>query len=240
MIGNGGKFMIAPKMLPMQMQLKKGSRELIFTAEYLVCAGNVGRDQKAVQAHIDELAKLGVPGPTQIPTFMNYSAYLLNTDDEITVVSGQSSGEVECVLLCQGKEMWVTVGSDHTDREQESKSIPASKQMCAKPLAGACWPYADVQDHWDRLIMRCWVRKGEERALYQEAPLGLMLGPRELLEKMPRTHMDPQKGFVLFCGTVATKGGLIYGDSYDLEMEDPVLKRKIQTHYKVKILPQYL
>lgn len=232
--------MTTPKMLSMRMELKKGARELIFSAEYLVCAGNVGRDQKAVKAHIDELAKLGVPGPTQIPTFMNYSTYLLTTDDEITVVTGQSSGEVECVLLCQGEEMWVTVGSDHTDREQESKSIPASKQMCAKPLAGVCWPYPDVQDHWDRLIMRSWVRKGSERTLYQEAPLGLLLGPQELLEKMPRAHMEPQKGFALFGGTVATRGGLIYGDAYELELEDPVLKRKIQSRYEVKVLPQYL
>jgi hypothetical protein len=45
---------------------------------------------------------------------------------------------------------------------------------------------------------------------------------------------------VLFSGTIATQGGLVYGDSYDLEMEDPVLKRKISSQYKVKVLPQYL
>ena len=232
--------MITPKILHLQINLPKGSRELIFTAQHLVCAGNVGRDKKALQAHIDELAKLGVPGPTQVPTFMNYSTYLLTTDDEIMVVSNHSSGEVECVLLCHGNEMWVTVGSDHTDREQESKSIPASKQMCAKPLARECWPYPEVEGHWDQLVMRCWVKKGRERTLYQEGALGSLLGPKELLEKMPREHMNPKEGFTLFSGTVATRAGLIYGDSYDLELEDPVLKRKIQMHYSVKVLPQYL
>lgn len=232
--------MISPKILDLNINLSKGSRHLVFTAESLVCAGNVGRDKKAVQAHIDELAKLGVPGPTQIPTYMNYSTYLLTTDDEMTVVSDQSSGEVECVFLCQGDEIWVTVGSDHTDRDVESKSIPASKEMCAKPLAKECWPYADVQGHWDQLIMRCWVSKGKVRTLYQEAALSAILGPKELLEKMPRGHMNPKGGFVLFGGTVATKGGLIYGDLFEMELEDPVLKRKIKMSYKVKVLPQYL
>lgn len=232
--------MISPKILGLRINLRQGSRDLVFSAEHLICAGWVGRDPKHVQAHADELAKLGVPGPTRIPTYMNYSNYLLTTEDEITVVSDKTSGEVEYVLLCQGAEMWVTVGSDHTDREQESKSIPASKQMCAKPLAGECWPYGDVQDHWDRLNMRCWVTKGKERILYQESSLAAILGPMELLEKMPRAHMNPKGGFILFGGTVATKAGLICGDSYEMELEDPVLKRKIQMSYKVRVLPQYL
>lgn len=66
------------------------------------------------------------------------------TDDEVTVISDKSSGEVEYVLLCQGDEIWVTAGSDQTDRAVETKSIPASKHQ---------------------LILRCWVKKGGERKL---------------------------------------------------------------------------
>ncbi len=44
--------MISPKILDLNINLSKGSRHLVFTAESLVCAGNVGRDKKAVQAHI--------------------------------------------------------------------------------------------------------------------------------------------------------------------------------------------
>jgi hypothetical protein len=232
--------MISPKILDLSVKGSKGSHHLIFSAQHLICAGWVGRDWKAIQAHIDELAQLGVPGPKQVPTYMNYSPYLLTTDDEISVVSDKSSGEVECVFLCQGPEMWVTVGSDHTDRDVESKSIPASKQMCAKPLAKECWPYFEIEGHWDRLVMRCWAMKGQERTLYQESSLSAILGPKELLGKMPRGHMDQKAGFVLFGGTVATKGGFIYGDSFELELEDPVLKRKIHMTYKVTVLPQYL
>jgi hypothetical protein len=235
-----GKIMITPKVLNLKINLRKGFRDLVFTADHLVCSGWVGRNREALQAHIDELAKLGVPGPTRIPIFMNFSTYLVTTDDEITIISDQSSGEVEYVLLCKGEEIWVTVGSDHTDRDIESKSIPGSKQMYAKGLASECWLYSDVENHWDRLVLRCWVQKGIERTLYQEDPLSSILAPPELLEKMPKEGDMKKKGIVLFSGTIATKSGFIYGDAYEMEMEDPVLGRKIRYHYKVNILPQYM
>jgi hypothetical protein len=171
---------------------------------------------------------------------LNLSAYLLTTDDEITVIGEKTSGEIEYVLLCSGDEIWVTVGSDHSDRDIETKSIPAAKQMYAKCLAPECWPYLDVNEHWDRLILRCWVTKDTERSLYQEAPLSEILHPQEMLGKMPHGELNKKEGMVLFSGTIATKGGLVFGDSYELEMEDPVLERTIKHHYRVKILPQYI
>ncbi len=232
--------MITPKKLFMKINRRQGSQDLIFSADHLVCSGWVGKDQKALQAHIEELGKLGIPGPDRIPIYMNFSTYLLTTDDEISVVSSQSSGEIEYVLLCKGEEIWVTVGSDHTDRDVETKSIPGSKQMYAKWLAPECWPYLEVKDHWDKLVLRCWVHKDSQKTLYQEAPLASILGPEELLDKMPNRGGIKGKGFVLYSGTIATASGLIYGDSYELEMEDPVAKRTIKSQYKVTILPQYL
>ena len=232
--------MITPKILYLKINLQKGSRDLVFTADRLVCGGWVGRDQEALRAHIDELVHLGVLAPKRIPIYLNLSSYLLTTDDEITVISDQTSGEIEYVLLCLGEEIWVTVGSDHSDRDIETKSIPAAKQMYAKCLAPECWPYPDVNKHWDRLILRCWVTKGTERSLYQEAPLSEILGPQEMLGKMPQGGLNKKEGMVLFSGTMATKGGLVFGDSYELEMEDPVLGRTIKHHYRIKILPQYI
>jgi hypothetical protein len=232
--------MITPKILYLKMNLLHGSRDLVFTADNLVCGGWVGRDQKGLQAHIDELVQLGVPAPRRIPIYMNLSTYLLTTDDEVTVVSDKSSGEVEYVLLCSGEEVWVTVGSDHTDRDVETKSIPGSKQMYAKCLPPECWPYPDVKDHWEGLILRCWVTKGTARTLYQEAALSEILDPQGLMGKMPREGMDKKGSFILFSGTIPTKGGLIFGDSYELEMEDPLLKRAIRHSYRVRVLPQHI
>jgi len=232
--------MITPKILYLKMKLLKGSRDLVFTADRLVCGGWVGRDQNGLQAHIDELVQLGVPAPRRIPIYMNFSTYLLTTDDGITVISDKTSGEVEYVLLCSGNEIWVTVGSDHTDRDVERKSIPGSKQMYAKCLPPECWPYPEVKDHWDRLTLRSWVTKGSERNLYQESLLSDILGPQEMLEKMPREGIDKREGLVLFSGTIPTRERIVFGDSYELELEDPILKRSIKHSYRVKILPQYV
>ena len=232
--------MITPKILYLRTGLSKGSQDLVFTADHLVCGGWVGRDRGSLQAHIDELVRLGVPAPQRIPIYMRFSTYLLTTDDEVTVISDKTSGEVEYVLLVSGKEIWVTVGSDHTDRDVETKSIPGSKQMYAKCLPAECWPFPDVKEHWDRLTLRCWVTKDSRRTLYQEAPLSDILDPREMLGKMPREGIDGKEGLVLFSGTIPTKGGVIFGDSYELELEDPVLHRTIQHRYHVRILPQYV
>jgi hypothetical protein len=212
------------------------SLPLAFTASRLVCCGWVGRDRDALQAHIDELAHLGVPPPTRVPIFMNLSPYLLTTGSEVTVVSDRSSGEVEYVLLCRGEDIWVTVGSDQTDRDIETRSIPASKQMYAKCLARDCWRYEEVRDHWNALVLRCWVTKEGGRSLYQEATLQSILGPEELLGRLPGGV--PEVGLVVFSGTIATRGGLVYGDAYDLELEDPVLERSIRMSYRVEVLPQ--
>ena len=56
---------------------------------------------------------------------------------------------------------------------------------------------------------------------------------------MPWEGMNKKEGIVLFSGTIPTRAGLIFGESYELEMEDPVLKRMIKHSYRVKILPQY-
>lgn len=217
-----------------------GSEPLMFRADRLVCCGWVGRDQKALEAHIEELAKVGVPRPRQVPIILNFSTYLLTHDPEITVVSDTSSGEVEYVLLCRGDQIWVSVGSDQTDRDIETKSIPASKQMCGKYLANTCWPFEEVTSHWDQLILRCWADEGGHRRLYQEAPLASILAPMALIRKLSSVSFPSDDGLVIFSGTIATQSGLIAADRYDLELEDPVLNRKITGSYRVRILTQHV
>jgi hypothetical protein len=231
--------MLAPRHLDLQVQRQDGVSPVPFDAHRLVCAGWVGRDRAALQAHIDELAHLGVAPPTRTPIYMTFSTYLLTTDEEIGVVSGKSSGEVEYVLFCRDGDVWVTVGSDHTDRDVETKSIPASKQMYAKVHAAACWPFTEVRDHWNSLILRCWTTSAGVRTLYQESALSAILPPEDLLAGLPDPPA-PGEGVVVFSGTIATKGGLIYGDAYDLELEDPVRRRTIRTAYRVRVLPQHM
>ena len=85
----------------------------------LVIAGWTGRDAAAVEAHIRELEEIGVPRPASVPTFYRAAAALLTTEAAIQVLGRDSSGEVEPVLLAVDGELWIGVGSDHTDRAAE-------------------------------------------------------------------------------------------------------------------------
>lgn len=228
------------QILQLTVETRGGSSPLAFEAERLTCCGWVGRDREALQAHIDELAHLGVPPPTRVPIYMTLSSYLLTTGDEVEVVSGTTSGEVEYVLLRRGGEMWVTVGSDQTDRQVETQSIVASKQMCGKYVASRCWPFEELADHWDQLVLRCWITKDDCRTLYQDSPLGSILRPKELLENAPDGSLDQARGLILFSGTIATLSGLSYGDRYELELDDPILRRAIRGGYRVTMLHQHV
>jgi Protein of unknown function (DUF2848) len=228
---------MTPKTLDFTVESRHGSRELTFAADRLICCGWAGRDRAALQAHIDELAELGVSPPTHVPIYMNLSTYLLTSGNEMDVVSRTTSGEIEYVLLLNDTAKWVTVGSDQTDRQIEAHSIVASKQMCGKHIAQRCWPYDEVSDHWDRLVLRCWITKDGERRLYQDGPLSSMLAPQELLDKLPDGRTA---GIVLFSGTIATKSGLVYADAYELELHDPVLGRTIRAGYRVRTLSQHV
>src|SRR5437868_4528275 len=66
----------------------------------LVAAGYTGRDESAVQAHIDELAALGVAPPESVPMFYVLEPSLATTSRSVLVGSSSSSGEVEPVLVC--------------------------------------------------------------------------------------------------------------------------------------------
>ena len=217
-----------------------GKQELTFPVWRLICAGWVGKNKEALRAHIDELGQHGVPAPTRTPIYMNFSPYLVTTSDAIDVISEESSGEVEYVVLKQEDHIYIGVGSDQTDRGFEKFSIPASKQMYAKIVAPLVWPYSEVKDHWDRIVVRSWTTRGGERMLYQEDALATILDVRTLLKELPKDDGLPTDGLVLFSGTIATKMGLVYGERFDFEMEDPMLGRKIRHGYEVRVLPQYL
>ena len=46
--------------------------------------------------------------------------------------------------MALGEGLWLTLGSDHTDRKVEAYSINVSKQMCPHPIGKHLWHFADV------------------------------------------------------------------------------------------------
>jgi hypothetical protein len=118
--------------LNLTVESRTAREPVLFPVQRLVCAGWVGRDKRFLQAHIDELAQHGVPAPTRVPIYLNFSPSLTTTSDVVYVISPETSGEVEYVVLKGADRTYVGVGSDHTDRGFEKFSIPASKHLYSK------------------------------------------------------------------------------------------------------------
>ncbi|MGZ5876890.1 MAG: DUF2848 domain-containing protein, partial [Bradyrhizobium sp.] len=201
-----------------------------------VMAGWTGRDPVARDKHIAELEAIGIARPATTPIYYRVAARRLTTDDRIEVSGGDTSGEVEFVLIGWQGRIFVGVGSDHTDRKVETYSVTVSKQMCDKPMAFVLWEYEDVAGHWDRLILRSHAWIDGKRVLYQEGTLDSMLSVTELIQRGFGDAGLPD-GCAMFGGTFAAKGGIRPADRFEFELEDPVLKRRIGHAYDVIALP---
>ena len=213
-----------------------GSRTAEVCVRQAIVAGWTGRNREALEKHIRELEELGVARPASTPIYYRVSAARVTTDPVIQTTGAASSGEVEFVLAQWGGQMWVGVGSDHTDREAETFNVTVSKQMCEKPVAGAFWRFADVSAHWGQLVMRSYIFENGARVLYQEGSVEAMLDPAVLIEGYAgKTQLDEDS--VMFCGTFAAKGGIRPADIFEFEIEDPVLARKISHSYQLDKLP---
>lgn len=218
------------------------SKPLSITIDRLVVAGWVGKDIAALQKHIDELAELGVKPPGRTPTFMSLSSDILTIAEGVSVIGSTSSGEVEAVIVSdRDGALYLGVGSDHTDRDFEKYSIPVSKQMCPKPIAQEIWPFEEVKDHLDQLVLSSWMTDdSDDEVLYQEGSLSANRELIELLQNMPNECVAPGESFCLYCGTFPAIGGLRYGRRFIFEIYDPILKRKIRHSYNLAYLPQFL
>ena len=203
-----------------------------FKIEELVIAGWTGRDEAALRKHIRELEEIGVKPPKSTPIFYRVSANLFTHANAIQVSGPDTSGEVEFVLIRTEEGLRVAVGSDHTDRQAETIGVTLSKQLCAKPVSSDSWRYEDVRPHWNRLVLRSFIEEKGRKVLYQEGTVDHMRSPEDLLGRYPL-----EAGQAMFCGTFAAKGGIRPSTSFEMELEDPVLGRKLTHAYTIKVLP---
>jgi len=201
-----------------------------------VIAGWTGRDPVARDKHIAELAAIGIAAPASTPIYYRCAARRITTAGSIECTGTDSSGEVEFVLFAAGGRTLVGVGSDHTDRKVETYNITVSKQMCDKPVAPVLWDLAEIEGHWDQIILRSWATIDGERVLYQQGTLSGMLPVADLIQRGFGTAALPD-GCAMFCGTFAAKGGIRPAARFDYEIQDPVLKRSISHGYDVVTLP---
>jgi hypothetical protein len=209
---------------------------LTLAVDRLVIAGWTGRDPVARDKHIAELEAIGIARPASTPIYYRAAARRLTTADSIEVCGTNSSGEVEFVLIGWQGRVFVGLGSDHTDRKVETYSVTVSKQMCDKPVAPELWELEDIIGHWDRMILRAYAWIGGARVLYQEGTLDAMLSAKQLIAGCFGEKGLPD-GCAMFGGTFAAKGGIRPASRFEVELEDPVLKRSIRHAYDVIELP---
>jgi hypothetical protein len=198
----------------------------------LTVAGWTGRDRAKVDHHIAELAAIGVAPPSTVPVFYRVSAALLTRADAIEALGGETSGEAEPLLLRWRGRLWLGLGSDHTDRGLEAHSVAHSKQICAKPVAGALWAFDPLRDRLDGLRLRSWIDEGEGWTLYQDGTLAAIRPLAEL-----ETANPLGEGEAMLCGTLAAIGGVRAAPEFRMTLADETTGRAISHAYRVAALP---
>lgn len=202
----------------------------------LIVAGWAGRDAHAIEHHIEELAAIGVPRPSSVPLFYRIGTGQLSQTTHLQVLGPDTSGEVEPVIVALADGLWITLGSDHTDRKAEAAGVALSKQLCSKVVGTGLWRYDDVVKHWDQLILRAWATIDGQRVLYQEGAVSGLRSPDDLMTRY-RNEASLPPGTLMFGGTLGAIGGIRPATRFEFELEDPVLQRKLGHAYDVEALP---
>ena len=212
-----------------------GTDSRSFVVKSLVIGGWTARDEAAVHHHIAELKAIGVPAPSKTPLYYSGAVNQILQSDTMQVVGPHTSGEAEFVLVAMDGELWVTAGSDHTDRKVEAYSVAVSKQVCAKMIGRTLWRVADVLPHWDKLALRSHIIEAGKRIPYQDGTLAAMRPHLDIIGKYTGGSKLAD-GTILFCGTLAAIGGVRPAPRFEMELHDPVLRRTIALVYTIQEL----
>ena len=224
--------------LELVLENKQERRQLTFNYSRMINAGYVGKNQQEVRRHIEELAAKGIPGPKSIPVLFPVVCHALTTDSVIDVYGSETSGEVEYVLCVVSEgEVYVGLGSDHTDRHLEETDIPRSKQICPNLMSRTVWPLEEVAEQWDDLLMTASVVKNTEAIPYQEGRLGLLLNSAELMAFVKSKIGGPLQNLIIFSGTMGMlTGEFVFGERFSAKLMDEKLNRRLEISYDIRPL----
>jgi hypothetical protein len=200
----------------------------------LIVAGWTGLDEAALRHHIEELAAIGVPRPSSVPVFYRNAVSNVVQTGRLEVLGPDTSGEVEPVIVVLSDGLWIGLGSDHTDRKAETMGIALSKQLCGKVIGNELWRFDEIAEHWDAIVIRAFATIGGKRTLYQEGPLAAMRRPEDLIARYG-TALAPDT--IMFCGTLGAQGGIRPAERFEMELDDPLLRRRMTHAYDVVDLP---
>lgn len=217
------------------MKLKADGKVIEVEIDRVINAGYTGRDQEAVQDHIDELVAKGITAPDNVPITFELAPYATLVDTEqITVVGEHTSGEAEFGLIMTDDETYVVAASDQTDRNLESEGIQLSKQIAPNIISRRAWRLDDVRPEWDSIAIKAMNTHNGERYRYQDATLGDILPPKEIIEICKERYSGSLAGTIILSGTVPTiSGELLPGSRFEVTLEHPGKKQALSLAYNV-------
>lgn len=213
---------------------------LAFRPARCLVAGWTGRDPDKVRHHIDELAAIGVAPPSATPLYYRVPAVTLTQAERIEVLGTATGGEAEPVILDDGERLWLTLGSDHTDRALETTSVAHSKAVAAKPLAQGAWAFDAVADRLDTLTIEAEIDEGEGEGWrpYQSGRLDAIRPLADLIAGAPDARAGGLGvGTAMFCGTLPAIGGVRATPAFRARLADPATGRHLSLAYRVEPLP---
>ena len=143
----------------------------------------------------------------------------ITTNVEIQVVGGSTVPDAAIVLVGAGAGTLLSVASNHGNRDE-----PVNRLSCVKPLSRQAWRLSDIADHVAELKLRNFAINGDDNELIQQGTFGDIFGSIE--DDILLGNIQLLTGFNLDMETRA--------NNYKVEIEDPVLSRKLGFQYWVQ------
>jgi hypothetical protein len=217
-----------------------GSRTLELEVRRLIHGGRTARARNV--SLLDDRDREAGGRSVEPPAAVAFLVPTFNatTSSKIAMYDHENYSEAEVAILTDDDgTRYVTVGSDHTDRDLELTGGSAKSRLAApKVMAPTAWVYDEVKGHWDELVIRSHVYRDGEPELCQEGTIGTLLPADAIFAVATRQiGLDDFRGSVLFCGTIPyVQGEAPFGHAWDLELLDPVMDRRLQHHFEVEVI----
>jgi|GEM_PF-1681787 len=205
--------------------------KLVICAEFSRWKQILGGDQKA------SFERTNGALPERSPHFFPVSPYLLTNDARIVVQGKHTSGEVEYVALKFEDQVYITVGSDHCDRQTETFSLAKSKQLCPKIMAGQMILHREIRSYRDELKLSSFVASQGRRVPYQSAYVADLMRLGSLIRSCP-LNID-FNGAVMFSGTVPTIADIpAFSSHFYFQLELSRFDFTIAHDYAIEVVPE--
>ena len=217
-----------------------GSKEPLVIDNYgLIIAGFTGSNREGVEKHLQELREQRIEVPDRVPTFYPIPSGLASQSATIKVKGKKTSGEIEPVLLISNGSYYITLGSDHTDREIEKKSIAESKASCPKPISSAAYPLEDAVRFWDHISIGSDTYQNGAWKSYQKGMVTDLIQPLKLAALLQKDRGSVPENLVMFLGTVPILDGkFVFSDGFRGSMIHNDSKFSLDLEYKVEVEDQ--